>query len=89
MYETFGRYRDIKPVDIEECPKKTDKLVWRRLNDQGKRYTVLEARVDMSFSDLFGAVRELRQEVAELRMKLTETRNELSDLKRKVYGSST
>lgn len=89
MYEIYGRYRDVKSVDIEECPKKTDKLVWRRLNDQGKRYTVLEARVDMNFSELFAVARELRQEVAELRMKLTETRNELSDLKRKVHGSST
>jgi hypothetical protein len=89
MYEIYGRYRNLKPVDIEECPKKTDKLVWRRLNDQGKRYTILEARCDMNFSDLFQSVRELRQEVAELRLKLTETRNELSDLKRKVYGSST
>lgn len=84
MYETFGRHRNIKPVDIEECPKKTDKVVWRRLNDQGKRYTVLEARFDMNCSELFGAVREMRQEIAELRMKLTETRNELSDLKRKT-----
>lgn len=83
-----GRHK-IRPVDIEECPKKTDKVVWRRLNDQGKRYTIMEARFDMNFAEVLGKLRDLQMQLFETQHNLIETRNELFELKRKVYGSST